>query len=96
MDEHDHDPRWTTTTVGAPESADAADQNHWRARRLRKTIDNRRRQRAKGELLLLGGKNDTKKHTRDATSLRALQVSKAIYAQLSSLTAVVVMPKACM
>lgn len=63
--------------VGEPESADPADQDHWRARRLRKNIEKRRRQRAKGELLPVdGGENGgaNKKHARDATSLRALQV----------------------
>lgn len=66
------------TKAGEPESADPADQDHWRARRLRKNIDDRRRQRAKGELVLVGGKNADKKHARDATSLRALQVTKAV------------------
>lgn len=62
------DPTTTTMSVGGePESRE-----HWRARRLRKAIDNRRRQREKGELQVVGGKNGAK--TRDAMSLRALQV----------------------
>ena len=74
MDEHDHESGWAATRAGKPESADPADQDHWRARRLRKNIDDRRRQHAEEELVLVGGKNGAKKHARDATSLRALQV----------------------
>lgn len=48
------------------------DDDHWRAQRLRKQIEDRRR-RAK-EDSSLGVKRGEKKRTRDAATVRALQV----------------------
>lgn len=91
------DPTTTMTRVDdEPEYSE-----HWRARRLRKTIDGRRRQREKGELQLVNRKNGPK--TRDTASLRALQVRHDIYFEVQyalskcccSILGVTVLPQAC-
>lgn len=59
------------TTAGDQPQYQQDDEGHWRARRLRKRVDARRR-REKEESLV--GRDEEKKQTRDAASLRALQV----------------------
>jgi len=60
--------------MGEGEPQGPHEEAHWRARRLRKRIEKRRR-REKGESLVVRH-DDERRQARDAASLRALQVGR--------------------
>lgn len=59
------------TTAGDEAQRHQDNDDDWRARRLRKRVDARRRREKEGPLAVC---DDEKKQTRDAARLRALQV----------------------
>ena len=62
--------------MGAGEPQGNHDDDHWRARRLRKRVDDRRQRER--EVLLEVQNDEEKKQARDAASLRALQVGLSV------------------